>query len=219
MTTLNSSHLRAWLAGLSPLFEANLERLSQLDAALGDGDHGASMVRGMRAVSAKIAAMPAAGDCGSLLQAAGMAIVSATGGATGPLFGAIFMEAGKVARGKSELASADLAAMFQAASSALSARGGALPGDKTMVDALAPAAAALAECSVRGDEVAQALAMAAQAAEQGAAATAAMPASKGRARYLGQRALGHVDAGATSVALIMQALANTALDIPYPPMV
>jgi phosphoenolpyruvate---glycerone phosphotransferase subunit DhaL len=210
MTTLDVQDIQAWLTRCGQVFEAEMAHLSQLDGALGDGDHGTSMVRGFRALAAKLAAGNPAADSGALLQTAGMTILSATGGATGPLFGTIFLEAARQARGKTELTLQDLALMFVAASSGVATRGATKAGEKTMLDALEPAAQALRAAAAEGQELAAGLARAAQAAEDGAAATSSMLAQKGRARYLGQRSLGHQDAGATSVALIMRALADVA---------
>lgn len=207
---LTPADIEAWIRLMAQAFEANMERLSQLDAALGDGDHGTSMVRSFRAIIAKLDAAPPPPDIASLLRLAGMTLLSVSGGATGPLFGTIFLEAGKQAQGKSQIDLAGVAAMMNAASAGVMARGGAQPGDKTMVDALAPAAEALARASAEGLDLATALAQASAAALAGAQATAAMPATKGRARYLGERSRGHEDAGAHSVALIIDVLAQVA---------
>ena len=121
MTTLSLQDMRAWLERLARIFEQEMDQLSQLDGALGDQElwdqHGARL----RAISAKLAAGPAAADIGALLQTAGMSILSATGGATGPLFATIFLEAARLAKGKTELTVKDIAAMLQAASSGVAA--------------------------------------------------------------------------------------------------
>ena len=191
---------------------ANEERLSSLDAACGDGDHGVSMARGFRAVAAKLESevyeSPAA-----LLRAVGMTLVSSIGGATGPLMGTLFLEAGKVLEGAEVPAHAgidtrSLAAAFRAGLEGVRRRGGAKPGEKTMVDALLPAVEALEAAAKVGESPAAALARAAQAARAGAEATAGMVAGQGKARYLGQRAVGHEDAGANSIAFIFEAFAE-----------
>jgi phosphoenolpyruvate---glycerone phosphotransferase subunit DhaL len=207
--SLSLADTEAWIRALAQAYEREMDRLSALDGALGDGDHGTSMVRSFRAIIAKLDATPPA-DIGALLMMVGSTLVSVSGGVTGPLFGTIFMEAGKQARGKQLVDLAAVAAMMQASSSAVMARGGARPGDKTMVDALSPAAQALSAASASGVALAEALAQAAAAAEAGAHATAGMLASKGRARYLGERSLGHEDAGAHSVVLIFASLAAVA---------
>jgi phosphoenolpyruvate---glycerone phosphotransferase subunit DhaL len=212
-TSLTSSDIEGWLRLMAQSFEANMDRLSALDAALGDGDHGTSMVRSFRAIVAKLDAAPAPLDSAARLRTAGMTLISVSGGATGPLFGTIFLEAAKQAQGKSNIDLATVAAMISAASAGVMGRGGAQPGEKTMLDALAPAAEALTRASAEGLDMATALARASAAAQAGAQATAAMPASKGRARYLGERALGHEDAGAHSIALIVEALAQVAAQI------
>jgi phosphoenolpyruvate---glycerone phosphotransferase subunit DhaL len=209
-TSLTLGDMEAWIRSLAQAYEREMDHLSALDGALGDGDHGTSMVRSFRAIIVKLDATPLA-DVGGLLMMVGSTLVSVSGGATGPLFGTIFMEAGKQARGKQQVDLPLIAAMMQAAASAVMARGGAQPGDKTMVDALAPAAQALSAASATGEELAGALAQAAAAAEAGAHATAGMLANKGRARYLGDRSLGHEDAGAHSVALIFGTLAAAAI--------
>ena len=206
-THLTLHDMDTWIRLLARLFEQNLARLSQFDAALGDGDHGASMVRAMRAIVAKLDASPPA-DIGALLRTTGMTLLSAAGGATGPLFGTIFLEAAKPAGGKMQVGLDDVAAMAAAACAGVMARGGATTGEKTMVDALAPAAAALQQAAAAGRDLPTALAEAAAASGAGARATAAMLAARGRARYLGERSLGHEDAGAHSVALIFSALAQ-----------
>lgn len=208
--TLSTPNIEAWLRAMAQAFEDNMARLSALDADLGDGDHGSSMARAFRAVVAKLDAGAQAQDCSPLLQMAGMTLVSVSGGATGPLFGTIFLEAAKTVKGKSALGLSDVAALFAAASTAVMARGGARPGEKTMIDALEPAAQALRQAVEAGLDLAGGLDLAAVAARTGAQATAAMLATKGRARYLGQRSLGHEDAGAHSVALMLAALAAVA---------
>ena len=208
-TLLTLADMEAWIRLLAQTFEREMYRLSALDGALGDGDHGTSMVRSFRAIVAKIdAASPT--DIGALLMLVGSTLVSVSGGATGPLFGTIFMEAGKRARGMQQVDLTAIAAMMQAAASAVMARGGAQPGDKTMVDALSPAAQALVAASAAGVALQDALVQAAAAAEAGAHTTAGMIASKGRARYLGERSLGHEDAGAHSIVLIFGTLSAVA---------
>jgi phosphoenolpyruvate---glycerone phosphotransferase subunit DhaL len=208
-TSLTLADMEAWIRLLAQGYEREMERLSALDGALGDGDHGTSMVRSFRAVLARLDATPPA-DIGGLLMMVGSTLVSVSGGATGPLFGTIFMEASKHARAMQQVDLPAIASMMQAAASAVMARGGAQPGDKTMVDALLPAAEALSAASASGAALSESLAQAAAAAEAGAHATAGMLASKGRARYLGERSLGHEDAGAHSVALIFATLAAVA---------
>jgi phosphoenolpyruvate---glycerone phosphotransferase subunit DhaL len=193
-----------WMTGSAAAIEAEADHLTQLDSAIGDGDHGVNMTRGMRAVLAALADAdePAAGK---RLILAGKTLVSTVGGASGPLWGSALRRAGR-AVGDGELDGPALAGALEAALGAVQELGAAEPGDKTMVDALGPAVAALRERLDAGDALADALAAAADAADEGARATTPMQARKGRASYLGERSVGHQDPGATSTALIVRAL-------------
>lgn len=216
MGALNYSDV---LEGLSHVADSVIQQeayLAKVDAQTGDGDHGPSMSRGFGEVKARLQALVGTGSgepppteaIGSLLRSCGMGIVSRTGGVTGPLFGTIFIRAGEAAAGKNELGVSDLAAIFEAGLQGVKQRGGAREGDKTMVDALAPAVRALTEAAAEGEPVGRAMARAARAASCGALATKEMYPRQGKARYLGDRALGFQDAGATSVAIIFEALAE-----------
>jgi phosphoenolpyruvate---glycerone phosphotransferase subunit DhaL len=177
--------------------------LTKLDQAIGDGDHGTNMDRGLRKAVEKLDAVEGE-DIGAALKAVGMALVSSVGGAGGPLYGTFFLQAGQSAAGRSELDAQGFADAVRAGVDGVRARGKAEPGDKTMLDALTPAADALAE----GGELPEAAARAADAAEDGMRATTPMVARKGRASYLGERSAGHQDPGATSSALMMRAAAQ-----------
>jgi dihydroxyacetone kinase-like protein len=193
-----------WMTGSAAAIEAEADHLTQLDSAIGDGDHGVNMTRGMRAVLAALADAdePAAGK---RLILAGKTLVSTVGGASGPLWGSALRRAGR-AVGDGELDGPALVGALEAALGAVQELGAAEPGDKTMVDALGPAVAALRERLDAGDALPDALAAAADAADEGARATTPMQARKGRASYLGERSVGHQDPGATSTALIIRAL-------------
>jgi dihydroxyacetone kinase-like protein len=193
-----------WMTGSAAAIEAEADHLTQLDSAIGDGDHGVNMTRGMRAVLAALADAdePAAGK---RLILAGKTLVSTVGGASGPLWGSALRRAGR-AVGDGELDGPALVGALEAALGAVQELGAAEPGDKTMVDALGPAVAALRERLDAGDALPDALAAAADAADDGARATTPMQARKGRASYLGERSVGHQDPGATSTALIIRAL-------------
>jgi dihydroxyacetone kinase-like protein len=193
-----------WMTGSAAAIEAEADHLTQLDSAIGDGDHGINMTRGMRAVLAALADAdePAAGK---RLILAGKTLVSTVGGASGPLWGSALRRAGR-AVGDGELDGPALVGALEAALGAVQELGAAEPGDKTMVDALGPAVAALRERLDAGDALPDALAAAADAADEGARATTPMQARKGRASYLGERSVGHQDPGATSTALIIRAL-------------
>lgn len=209
--TLNCEDLRAILRHTAVSIEAQKDYLSELDGAVGDGDHGVSMARGFRAVSEKLAGLPET-DCGALLSLVGTTLVSVIGGATGPIFGTWFLKGGQVVKGKGELTLADCATAFEAGLAGVQALGKAEVGDKTMVDALHPAVAALKEAAARAERgevvsLADAFAAAARAARAGAGSTIPLIAKKGRTRYAGENAVGHQDAGATSVAVILEAWA------------
>jgi dihydroxyacetone kinase-like protein len=181
--------------------------LTKLDQAIGDGDHGTNMDRGLRKAVEKLDGVEG-DDIGAALKAVGMALVSSVGGAGGPLYGTFFLQAGQSTAGRSELDTDAFAAAVRAGADGVRARGKAEPGDKTMLDALLPAADALAQ----GGELPEAAARAADAAEEGMRATTPLVARKGRASYLGERSAGHQDPGATSSALMMRAAAQAFAD-------
>jgi dihydroxyacetone kinase-like protein len=195
-----------WMSGSAAAIEAEADHLTQLDSAIGDGDHGVNMTRGMRAV---LAALADAGDVtapGKRLILAGKTLVSTVGGASGPLWGSALRRGGRALGDAEALDGPALVSTLEAALAAVQELGAAEPGDKTMVDALGPAVSALRERLDAGDGLADALSAAADAAEEGARSTTPMQARKGRASYLGERSVGHQDPGATSTALIVRAL-------------
>ncbi|WP_298281844.1 dihydroxyacetone kinase subunit DhaL [Acidocella sp.] len=195
--------LSSWLKRADELIAARQAYLSDLDAAIGDGDHGANLVRGFHAVNAKLGT-PA--DPAALFKTVGMTLIGTVGGASGPLYGSMFVEMGKAAAGKPTLDVAAWAEVLAAGVNGIAMRGKALPGEKTMLDALTPAVAAARAAAT----LPAALGAAAEAARQGAEATVPMVARKGRASYLGERSAGHADPGATSAALLLAALAEAA---------
>jgi dihydroxyacetone kinase-like protein len=180
--------------------------LTQLDAAIGDGDHGINMTRGFEAVAKAIAAQGSDTPPGHLLVLAGNTLVATVGGASGPLWGSLFRAAGGSLGDAEGFDGEALAGALDAGLAAVVDLGAAAPGDKTMVDALDPATATLRARIADGAPVDEAASAAAEAAEAGAAATVPMQARKGRASYLGERSIGHQDPGATSAALIVRAL-------------
>ncbi len=184
------------------------EYLTELDAAIGDADHGINMNRGMQAVVKKLDGLEG-DDIGAMLKTAGMTLISTVGGAGGPLYGTLFLQLGTTAAGKSEITLADWSAMVTAAVAGVQARGKAELQDKTMVDALIPARDALAAAVDGGEGLADGLAGAAAAAEEGMKATIPLVARKGRASYLGERSADHQDPGATSSWLLMRTAAET----------
>jgi dihydroxyacetone kinase-like protein len=207
MSAFTKNDFVAALRLMAAVFEEEANSLSRLDAAIGDGDHGISMARGFRTVAEKLPAVQEQ-DIGAIATMVGVSLTKGIGGVTGPVFGTIFSQLGSKAQGKEELTVADLARALRAALDAVKALGRAEVGDKTMVDALAPAVEALEHAADKGLDMRSALDQASRAAEEGARATATMRATKGRARYLGGRSIGHQDPGATSLSLIMRALAE-----------
>jgi dihydroxyacetone kinase-like protein len=195
----------AWLRRSAQALHEQRQYLSDLDAAIGDGDHGINMDRGFTAVLDKLPAVAEA-DIGTILKTVGTTLVSTVGGASGPLYGTAFLRAGTALAGKQELQPSDVALGMDAALEGIMARGRAQRGEKTMVDALAPAVDAF-KASINADQpVADALEAAVVAGEQGMQATIPLVATKGRASYLGERSAGHQDPGATSVTLFLRAM-------------
>jgi phosphoenolpyruvate---glycerone phosphotransferase subunit DhaL len=201
---------RAWIAATAAVIEEQRDHLTQLDAAIGDADHGINLSRGFAAVlSALETANPA--TPGAILTLTGSTLISKVGGASGPLYGMAFRSAGKALGDTADVDLAGLAAALEAALAGVQRLGAAREGDKTMVDALAPATGAFSKAVAEGAPEADALAALADAAQAGAAATIPMQALKGRASYLGPRSVGHEDPGAASTALILGALRDAAL--------
>jgi dihydroxyacetone kinase-like protein len=201
-----------WIRRYAAAVAAQKVYLTELDAAVGDGDHGINMDRGMSEVQAKLSAL-ADRDIGAILNAVGMTLLSKVGGAAGPLYGTLFMRFSKETAGKLELSGADFAGALAAGLAGIQQRGSARRGEKTMVDALAPAVDALHQALALGESLPAALKLAAAAAGAGAADTAAMQATKGRASYLGPRSVGHRDPGATSAHLLIETAAAAAQDL------
>jgi len=201
---VNAETVRRWLEAAAASVREQRDYLTQLDAAIGDADHGTNMDRGFTAVVEKLQGLEA--PPGRLLVTAGGTLVSTVGGASGPLWGTALRRAGRALGEAEEFDGSELAAALDAALEGVVELGAAQEGDKTMVDALAPAVRALRERLDDGSTVAEALAAARGAGEDGMRATVPLQASKGRASYLGERSIGHQDPGATSTALIIAAL-------------
>jgi phosphoenolpyruvate---glycerone phosphotransferase subunit DhaL len=203
---VDAALVRAWVTGFADSVTAAKTELTKLDQAIGDGDHGANMSRGLTAVVSKLS-----GDtAGDLLKGVGRTLISTVGGASGPLYGTAFREAGKALGDAEPVSDADFAAALRAGLDGIIRLGKAEPGDKTMVDAWTPALAALDAALGSGSALPEALAAAAKAAAEGAEATVPMQARKGRASYLGPRSVGHRDPGATSTTMLFEALAQAA---------
>ena len=205
---MTNEDIMRWLERTADVLRENRTYLTELDAAIGDADHGINMDRGFSAIRDKFPAM-ATMDIATQLRTVGSTLVSTVGGAAGPLYGTAYLRAAGAVAGKQELASSDLVAMLEAFLGGIVARGRAQPGEKTMVDALTPALAAAKQALNEGATLAQITSRAASAAEEGMKATVPMLATKGRASYLGERSIDHQDPGATSSWLILRSLAET----------
>lgn len=197
-----------WIQSYAQVLAEKRNYLTELDSAIGDADHGANMDRGFQAVLTKLPSVEDK-DIGAIFKMVGMTLLSTVGGASGPLYGSFFIEAGKVLAGKTEFELADWAAALKAGTNSIISRGKAIPGDKTMIDALGPAVQALEDAVRQDSPLPTSLAGAAQAAEAGMKSTIPLVAKKGRASYLGERSAGHQDPGATSAYLLLAAAAET----------
>jgi len=203
--TITHDEIEDWMKRFAAEVAENRAYLTKLDGAIGDGDHGTNMDRGMKKVLEKLEASDG-DDIGASLKTVGMALVSSVGGAAGPLYGTLFLQMGQATAGKSEIDVAGFADALDAGIQGVIKRGKAEPGDKTMLDALGPALEALRNAG--GDDAAGALSQAAEAAREGMEATVPMVARKGRASYLGERSAGHQDPGATSSHLLLKTVAE-----------
>src|SRR5947207_4767804 len=204
---MDASTFRAWIRGAAQLVVDNADHLTHLDAAIGDADHGINLRRGFQAAVAMLdetdPATPAA-----VLATVGRALITKTGGASGPLYGTGFRQAAKTLGEDADVSAVQLGAALQAAVAGIQQLGGATEGDKTMVDALGPAVSAYQAVVDTGGDLVDATRAAADAAARGLRETVDMQARKGRASYLGPRTIGHEDPGAASTVLILKALAS-----------
>jgi dihydroxyacetone kinase-like protein len=205
-TAVRATTVHAWMTEAAGAVRAQRDYLTQLDAAIGDGDHGTNMDRGFAAVEKALAGQNGNLPPGRLLIVSGKTLVSTVGGASGPLWGSALRAAGRSLGDTDAFEGAELAEALDAAIAAIVDLGAAAPGDKTMIDALVPASDALKRGLASDVPLATAVASASEAAEEGARATVPLLARKGRASYLGERSIGHQDPGATSAALIIRAL-------------
>jgi len=204
---MNTDGLIVIIKKIEEIMEENKQYLTDLDMPIGDSDHGINMARGFSAVVKKLSeAVP--DDAGTIFKQIGMTLVSQVGGSSGPLYGTAFMNAGKYAAGKTELAKEDFPEIIKAGIDGVKLRGKAEPGDATMLDAMLPAYEAALEAYNSGSDIKAMAAAAATAAQAGAESTVPMIAKKGRASYVGERGIGHMDPGAASFALIMKAVEN-----------
>ncbi len=187
--------------------EAEKDFLTELDNAIGDGDHGINLSRGFQKVAEKLPEWEGQ-DIGAILKGVGTQLVSTVGGASGPLYGTAFMKAGNACKGKTELSDKDFANAMEAAIEGIKMRGKSTEGEKTMLDALCPAHRALTEALADSKDLRDAVDSAIEAAAKGVEYTKTIIATKGRASYLGERSIGHQDPGATSSLFMLQAMAG-----------
>lgn len=209
--SISRDSVLGWLQAYAHVIAENREYLTQLDSAIGDADHGINMNRGFQAVLNKMSEMSDK-DIGTVFKTVGMTLLSTVGGAGGPLYGTLFLQAGMATAGKMELTLQDWTAALKAAVDGVVMRGKAELGDKTMVDALTPGLNALHQAISDGQDLDAALRGSALAAKQGMQDTIPMVARKGRASYLGERSAGHQDPGATSSYLLLQSAADAWTD-------
>lgn len=206
MTAVTVEHVVAWLDAFHRRLDAHSADLTALDSAIGDADHGTNMARGMSAVMTALSEAPATIE--ALARTVGMTLVSTVGGTSGPLYGTFFLRLGAAAGEVADLEAPAFAAALRAGLDGLQARGRAELGDKTLVDALAPALDALDAALADGADLAHALHAARGAARAGRDATGPLVARKGRASYLGERSAGHIDPGAASATMLIESLAE-----------
>jgi dihydroxyacetone kinase-like protein len=207
IAAVQSSTVTEWMQEAAASMREQSDYLTQLDAAIGDGDHGTNMDRGFAAVGAALAGQDGDVPPGRLLILAGKTLVSTVGGASGPLWGTALRRAGRALGDEPSFGGDELVAALEAAVEAVVELGAAQPGDKTMIDALTPAVDGLRSALASGVGLEEAVSAAADAALEGARETIPLQARKGRASYLGERSIGHQDPGATSTALLLRALA------------
>jgi dihydroxyacetone kinase-like protein len=210
---MDAATISSWMREVEASVRVERDHLVQLDSAIGDGDHGINMARGFEAVVQALGADNGSPP-GRLLIIAGRTLVSTVGGASGPLWGSALRAGGRVLGDQTSFDGAQLADILAAALASIKDLGTASLGDKTMVDALEPAVETLKAQIAQGVPVAQAVDVAAAAAEGGMRATIPLQARKGRASYLGERSVGHQDPGATSTALILRALQRAVTSVP-----
>jgi dihydroxyacetone kinase-like protein len=208
--TLDATWTRAWIDRTADVVAAEHTALSELDRQIGDGDHGENLSRGFTAVRAKLADLPDDATPGAALKLVATTLISTVGGASGPLLGTAYLKGSAALGDATELDAEALVAFLTAARDGVVLRGKAEVGDKTMIDAWTPAVDAAAAAAADGASPVAVLRAAADAAATGAASTEPLVARKGRASYLGERAVGHRDPGAQSSSLIIAAAADAA---------
>lgn len=209
---LDAAWATAWVRRSAEVIGEHRIELITLDREIGDGDHGENMDRGFQAVLPKLSDLPDDAVPADVLKLLATTLISTVGGAAGPLYGTAYLKAATAVTGVADLDSAAVVALLAAARDGIVLRGKAEPGDKTMIDAWTPAVSAAEAAALQDDDPEAVLRAAADAAAEGAVATEPLVARKGRASYLGERAIGHRDPGAQSTALLLRAAADTAAD-------
>jgi dihydroxyacetone kinase-like protein len=209
--TITTSQMLQALKNMCDTIEDEKDYLSELDGAIGDGDHGVNMAKCFREVKKKLAESSAQ-DVGALFKEVGMVVLNSVGGAMGALYGTFFLKLSQESAGKAEVNLSDLVAMFQTGEQGILDLGKANRGDKTLIDTLSPAVRAIEAAAKEGNTLVGALADFEQSAKQGMESTKDMLAKMGRASRLGERTIGHQDAGATSCYFILRSLASTISD-------
>lgn len=204
---IDTTQVLNWLDALQQVYDENKQRLTELDSAIGDADHGINMERGFTALKSELATNRPA-DIRSAFQTAATVLIRKVGGASGPLYGTFFLRAAAACDGLLELEPVNVVKMFQAGIEGVQQRGKAEPGDKTMMDALLPALDSMQKALEENRTLEEILGAGAAAAESGMSGTIPMQARKGRASYLGERSVGHQDPGATSACLLLQTAAS-----------
>ncbi len=202
---INQQQIIDWIDNFTAVIAENKDYLTELDAAIGDADHGINMNRGFQKVREKLPTVIDR-DIGTILKTVSMTLISTVGGASGPLYGTFFLKASAVAAHKNELTPEELVKLLQAGLEGVIQRGKAQLEDKTMIDALSPAVDAFKQSLANNNSVVEGLQKAVNAAEEGMKKTIPLIARKGRASYLGERSIGHQDPGATSSYLMLKTL-------------
>lgn len=205
---VTKEQIMQWLQSVATVLEHNKDYLTELDSAIGDADHGINMNRGFQKVLSQLPSV-ADKDIGSIFKTVSINLISSVGGASGPLYGTMFLRASTTLANKSELTDEDMVTLFQAFVDGVVQRGKANLGDKTMLDALSPASDAFKQAVAGGASTLEALQQAVAAALEGMKNTIPLVAKKGRASYLGDRSINHLDPGATSTYLILKTLLET----------
>lgn len=204
---MNKAQLISWLGKLNDIYTEKKEYLTELDAAIGDADHGINMNRGFGKVMEKLPTVEDK-DIGTILKTVGMTLMSSVGGASGPLYGTFWMKGGMLLGGKEELSSEDFAKFIEAGVGGILQRGRPELGDKTMYDLWAPVLEKMQADAENGSDVPAMVATSLPVAQKALEDTIPLQAKKGRASYLGERSIGHQDPGATSSFYMLETLNN-----------